>query len=50
MTLSRSAYLPYGESPKNVSDVTSPVMRSRVLTIVTSWILLIVMLVSFDTE
>jgi hypothetical protein len=31
-------YLPYGESPKNVSVVTLPVMRSRVPTIVTSWI------------
>jgi hypothetical protein len=42
-------HFPYGESPKNVSDVTLAVMRSRVLTIVTSWVLLIVMLVSSDT-
>jgi hypothetical protein len=34
----------------NASVVTVPVLRSRVLTIVTSWIRLIVMLVSFDTE
>src|ERR1700722_15832289 len=44
-----SPYFPYGESPKNVSVVTSPVIRSRVLTIVTSWIRLMVMLVSFET-
>jgi hypothetical protein len=43
-------YLPYGESPTNVSVETSPGFLSRVLTIVTSWIWLIVMLVSFDTE
>jgi len=42
------AYLPNGESPKNVSDVTLPVFRSRTVTVVTSFRRVIVTLLSFE--
>ena len=42
-------YFPYGESPMNVCVVALTVFRSSVVTIVTSWIRLMVMLLSFET-
>ncbi len=43
-----AAYFPKGESPKNVSDETLPVVRSWVVTVVTSFRWLMVTVLSFE--
>jgi len=47
--LSPAPYFPNGKSPMKVSTVALPVMRSSVVTVVTSWMRLMVMLFSFET-